>query len=204
MAFFGFDGGRKAKMAFSDLGKYAEDFRIVEVTDQKGRLRRKTAYTGIWFVLRNRERDGWKLWAALVCALMLFAAHIWLLMTTHMASNELIVMIPLLVSLFPELYLLMGTFALPFRRKPQRRDQYMHSFVRIYRSVAAVSVCTGFAFLVSLVLRIIRSDWQFLSGDWVFSVLCLVILLLTFCLVFLLRSVPVDERENSLFKSPLL
>ena len=73
----------------------------------------------------------------------------------------------------------MGALALPFRGKPQRRDQYMHGMIRVSRSAAAVAVLVGFGLLASLVLRIRRGDWLFLGGDWLFLCLCLLLLLLS-------------------------
>ncbi len=187
------------KKSFGSLGKYVDDYKIVEATDAKGRLRRQVFYTGTWFQLREPGPARIRLWASLGLALALTALYIRMLLLTHASSGQLAIMLPLLAGLFPVLYLLMGVFSLPLRGKPMRRDQYMHSFIRASRSATAVTVFTAGGLLATLIYRIVAKDWLFLPEDWLFLGLCLGIILMALGIIFLLRSIGIAERENAAF-----
>ena len=188
------------KKSFGSLGKYVDDYKIVETTDEKrSRPRRQVFYTGAWFQLREPVTARIRVWSSLGMAVILAALYIRMLLLTHAVSGQLAVMLPLLAGLFPILYLLMGAFSLPFRGKPMRRDQYMQSFIRASRSATAIAVFAAAGLIVSLIYRMIRKDWLFLSEDWLFLVLCVLSILLALGIIFLLRSVDIAERENAAF-----
>ena len=201
MAFLGFDTPRKLRESISDTGKYAGDFQNVEETDAKGRVRKKALYTGIWFVCRDPREAGRKLFVALGASVALVLVYLRLLTAPHQAAGQLWVMLPLLAGLYPAGYLIMGLTALPYRGKPQRRDQYMHSFIRASRSAAAVTVFVTAGAVISLILRTIEGDWFFLKQDWLFLAGCLVSAGLGTAVILLLRSVDIAEKENSAYES---
>ena len=197
-----FDGFAGKDRSFSDLMRYTGDFKIVEVKDKRGVLRKKAVYTGVWTVLRdNTPAARGKLWAVLGMAVLLAAVYMWMLLLTHTGSAYLGVMLPLLAGLFPVLYLLMGVFSLPFRGHPMRRDQYMHSFIRTSRSAVAVSFFVIAGLLASFVYRAYLGDWLFLPADWRFIAACAGILLLAAGTVFFLRGVDLAERENAAYEA---
>lgn len=200
MAFWGFETPRKLRESLSDTGKYMDDFQTVEGTDRKGRPRKMAVYTGIWYVCRDAREAGWKLTAALAAAVLLAAVYVRVLTAPHQAAGQYPVMVPLLAGLFPAAYLIMGALSLPFRGKPQRRDQYMHSFIRASRSAAAVTALVTTGALMSLLLRAIRGDWLFLKQDWVFLVCCLLTAGLGVAIILLLRSVGIAEKENGAYE----
>ncbi len=188
--------------SFSDLKRYIGDFKTVEVRDSRGNLRKKAVYTGVWTVLRDeRPSARIKLWAALGMAVALIVIYFRIMLLTHAGSGQMGVMLPLLAGLFPGLYLMMGALSLPFRGKPMRRDQYMHSFIRASRSAVAVAAFVFAGFAASMVYRIIRSDWLFLPEDWVFLAGCALILALCGGIVIVLRSVDLAEKENAAYES---
>ena len=190
---------------FTDPGKYVKDFRIEKTTDNKGRIRKKAIYTGTWTVFRDQgSAVQAKLWIVLMLSVVLAGLYVWALLLTHLTSARLEVMVPLLLGLFPLLYLLMGSLSLPFRGKPMRRDQYMHSFIRVSRSCAAISVFTLLGFIITLILRAVWGNWSFFSEDGIFSIFCLLIPLLAICMILLLRSIDITEKENSFFEEALL
>ncbi|MBR3108645.1 MAG: hypothetical protein IKH30_15910 [Clostridia bacterium] len=197
-----FDGFLSSDSKFSDLKRFVGDFEIIEVKDKNGRMRKKALYTGVWTVLRDAgTATRAKMYAAAATAFVLIAAYIWSLLLTHVGSGSLLVMLPLLAGLFPVLYLLMGVFSLPFRGKPMRRDQYMHSFIRASRSAVGVSAFAFAGLLASFVYRIILGDWLFLPEDWYFIAACAVIGMLSAGTVYFLRSIDLSERENAAFES---
>ena len=183
-----------------DLHRYVGDFKIVEIQDEKGRVRKRALYTGTWTVIRRfSPAVKARLWMALGAAVLLAVIYGRMLLTMHAASGQLLVMLPLLIGLFPGLYLLMGCASLPFRGKPMRRDQYMHSFIRASRSAVAVGAFVLVGLLASFIFRAIQGDWLFLSGDWGFLFSCILILALAAAILTLLRGVDLTERENAAY-----
>ena len=195
-----FDSTVDQSRSFSDLKKYIGDFQIVEEKDAKGRIRKSAVYTGTWFVVQDKPGIRIRLWGSLVLALVLAVCYGRNLILTHTVSGQYPVMVPLLAGLFPGLYLLMGVLSLPFRGKPMRRDQYMHSFIRASRSAVAVGVCDLISQAAALVCRAVTGDWIYLSEDWLFTALGLVVPVLAVALIFLLRSVDPDEKPNHAYE----
>ena len=191
-----FDSFTEKGRSFSDLRKYIEDFEIVEEV-QNGKLKKTAKYKGTWTILKKVSSGTFcKLWAVLALSAGLTALYIRTLLLTHLTSGRMTVMIPLLAGLFPLLYLMMGALALPFRGKPMRRDQYMHSFIRVSRSSVAVIACTALAQLATLIHRLIGHDWQYFPEDRAFTGYCLAIMIAAVANIFLLRSVELTEKEN--------
>ena len=122
--------------------------------------------------------------------------YIRIMLITHLTSGQFTVMIPLLAGLFPVLYLMMGALALPFRGRPMRRDQYMHSFIRVSRSCTAVIVCVILAQIAALIFRISGQNWEYFREDWLYTGFSLAVILVAAGTIFLLRSVDLIEREN--------
>ena len=190
---------------FTEPGKYIKDFKIEETTDKKGHIRRKAVYTGTWIVPRNPGSNVQvKLWAVLVFSVLLAAMYVRTVLLTHLTSNRLEVMIPLLLGLFPLLYLLIGALSLPFRGKPMRRDQYMHSFIRVSRSCVAVSAFALLALLITMILRAVWSDWSFFPEDWKYTALSVLVLLPASSMILLLHGIETTEKDNSFYKNTVL
>lgn len=197
-----FDSIVEKGKSFSDLNRYVGDFKIVEIKDEKGKPRKRALYTGVWTVIRSfNTAVKARLWMALGTAALLLIAYGGMLLTLHAASGQILVMLPLLLGLFPGLYLLLGCASLPFRGKPMRRDQYMHSFIRASRSAVAVGAFVLVGLAASLIYRAVEGDWLFLSGDWRFLICCVLILSLSASVLTLLRGIDVTERENAAFPS---
>ncbi len=195
MKLFGSAPGKERE--FSDLRKYVNDFEITETTDQNGKKKKTVIYKGTWTTLKEASsRTFCKLWAALVLSIGLTVMYIRIMLITHLTSGQFTVMIPLLAGLFPVLYLMMGALALPFRGRPMRRDQYMHSFIRVSRSCTAVIVCVILAQIAALIFRISGQNWEYFREDWLYTGFSLAVILVAAGTIFLLRSVDLIEREN--------
>ena len=191
-----FDSFTEKGKKFSDLQKYIGDFEIVE-ENHNGKLKKVARYKGTWTILKEvSSRTFCKLWAVLALGVGETALYVRTLLLTHLTSSRLTVMIPLLAGLFPLLYLMMGVLALPFRGKPMRRDQYMHSFIRASRSSVAIMVCVALALLATLIFRITGGDWQFFPEDLAYTGYSLAIAAVAAGIIFLLRSIDLTEKEN--------
>ncbi len=195
-----FDSMLSKGRRFSDPGKYVDDFRIEEHTDEKGRIRREAVYTGLWTVLRDRGTAvRARLWISLAGAVLIAVLHVLMLLIPHGAAGDYLVMIPVLAALFPELHLQMGCLSLPFRGRPMRRDQYMHSFIRASRSAVAVGILMLSAAAASLIRRAVQADWLFFPGDRFFLSGCAAVTALCAAVLILLRGIDLTERENAAF-----
>ena len=189
---------------FTDPGKYVKDFRIEEVKDKKGRILKKAVYTGSWTVFRDPGPSTLlKLCSSLLLCILLTGLYVWALLLTHLTSARLEVMIPLLLGLFPLLYMLMGALSLPFRGKPMRRDQYMHSFIRVSRSCTAISIFMLLGLIVTLILRAVWGNWTFFPEDQKFTIFCTLVPLLAGAVILLLRSIEITEKDNSIYQGTL-
>ena len=195
-----FDNPLEKGQNLSDRKKYIDDFELVETTDEKGRVRKRAVYKGTWTVLRPPVKTAqYKLWGALGMAAALAVVYVRMLLLTHLTSGQLLAMVPLLIGLFPGMYLLMGALSLPFRGRPMRRDQYMHSFIRASRSAVAVIVCAAAGLIASIIYRAVNGDWSFFQEDRLFIILCLVSAALASGVLSLLRTVEVAERPNETY-----
>ena len=200
-----FDSPVEKGKSFSDLKKYVSDFEIVEVKDKKGRLRKRAVYKGTWTVIQSSDTAvKLKLWGTLALAVILAVVYIRMLLLTHLASGQILVMVPFLAGLFPALYLVMGAFSLPFRGKPMRRDQYMHSFIRVSRSAAAVIVCAAIGLIASLIYRAVAGNWLFWPEDRLFVIFCFLIMGMSAGTITLLRSIDLTEKPNEAYRDKYL
>lgn len=183
-----------------DRLKYTEDFRLETETDDKGKTRKKAVYIGTWFVIRDYGKaDRLRMIGSLLAAAAVMIIQFALLIQPHAGSGSLLVILPLSAALFPGLYLLMGAASLPYRGKPMRRDQYMHGIIRMSRSSVAVLAFNAVAALATLVVRAVKGDWLFLSGDWTFLILFLVSTALCAGILWLLRAIEITGRPNECF-----
>ena len=200
MAFFGnlFGSGK----TFSDRMRYVDDFKTEEYRDARGKVRSRAIYIGVWTVL---EKPGKKTLSTLIGAAALAALSaavlLYALLQPNLFGGELLVMIPLCVALFPSMYALMGAFSLPYRQKPMRRDQFMHSITRMQRSTVAILAFLAVGIIVSFVLRLIRGDWLFLSGDWRFLIGLSMSVLCNCGVLALLGSIDTVERPNDAYRA---
>lgn len=195
MGLFGSSSGIKSK--FSDLQKYVDDYEIVEEQKPNGKLKKTVRYKGTWTILREvSSRTFFKLWFTAAMAFVLISVYVLTLMLTHTTSGLYTVMVPMMAGMFPCLYLAMGVLALPFRGKPMRRDQYMHSFIRISRSCMAILVCVFLSELVTLIYRMIEKDWLYLPADWRFTVFNMILIAAAIAIILILRSIEITEKEN--------
>lgn len=187
--------------SFTDRMRYVDDFRIEEYRDAKGKVRKKAIYTGAWTVFRD---TGKKTLAVLIGSAALATASAVLLTTgalqTHAFSGNLVVMIPLCIALFPMLYLLFGAASLPYRRRPMRRDQYMHGITRMQRSSVAVLIFITVGVIASFVFRFLEKDWLFLKGDRRFLIFTVLSALCAAGILLLLGALDTVEQPNGTYR----
>ncbi len=185
--------------AFLTRSKYVNDFKVEEVPDRKGRPRKRAVYIGTWFVPRDEKKAKAVVWTCLVLAAATAVLYFSSLLLTHFGSGKLPVVLPLLLGMLPLLYLLLGATELPYRSRPMRRDQYMHSFIRMSRSAVAISVFAAVGLAALFVCRCVAGDWMFRPEDWRFLVLVVLSVLFAALIVLLLRGVDLAEKPNSAY-----
>ena len=189
---------------FTDRTKYVSDFKTELVKDQNGKTRKKVTYHGEWTVLKDTGTATLvKFIAAAVLAVLNGVFLVWTMLTTHASCGSYLVIVPLAAALFPSLYLLYGAAALPYRRQPMRRDQYMHSITRMQRSSLGAGVFELAAILMSFLYRILHSDWMFLTGDRLFLVRIAVTVACCAGILILFRSIDTDEKPNEAYGSEI-
>ena len=183
---------------FSDSMKYVDDYKVELVRNERGRLRKKTTYIGLWFCMREDGRGTRaRLIASTALGVCAAADLVGLLMLDHAGSGWLPVSLPKVAALFPMLYLLMGLLSLPFGGKPMPRDRYMHSFIRSLRSSVALLALEGVSLLLGAVYRLLYRDWLFLSGDWQYLVLCAMSFASLGAILRLLSGIGIKELPNA-------
>ena len=196
MSFFGNSGEFYKK---KDHIQYLDDYEIRYVTDEKGREKKTVVYTGPLIpVTEEKNKLRIKLLSVSVIAVCTVLTVLSAVFTRHVGG--MIAELPLIISLFPCLYLTMGVFLLPFSGKPMKRDAYMHGMIRVFRSCGALAVLMGVVLVSEIIRRIAQQDTLFLRGDIMFIVRIIGALILCVAIILILRSVEIDEKELILGK----
>ena len=196
MSFFGNSGEFYKK---KDHIQYLDDYEIRCVTDEKGREKKTVVYTGPLIpVTEEKNKLRIKLLSVSVIAVCTVLTVLSAVFTRHVGG--MIAELPLIISLFPCLYLVMGVFLLPFSGKPMKRDAYMHGMIRVFRSCGALTVLMGVVLVSEIIRRIAQQDTLFLRGDIMFIVRIIGALILCVAIILILRSVEIDEKELILGK----
>ena len=175
--------------------KYAKQYRVEEIRDEKGRTRTKLVYLGEWAQPEGKILP--RLVASGGLAVVSCAALLLLQGLSHGSYHCWYVRVPQLLALFPGLYLLLGLMDLPWKGKPQPWDRYQRGILRCCRSGTAVGVLA----LLSLIPG--EGLWWILSSGSVWSsgdtLHLLFVLLSGGCAVgvmLLLRSIDIRRLEN--------
>ncbi len=196
MSFFGNSGEFYKK---KDHIQYLDDYEIRYVTDEKGREKKTVVYTGPLIpVTEEKNKLRIKLLSVSVIAVCTVLTVLSAVFTRHVGG--MIAELPLIISLFPCLYLVMGVFLLPFSGKPMKRDAYMHGMIRVFRSCGALTVLMGVVLVSEIIRRIAQQDTLFLRGDIMFIIRIIGALILCVAIILILRSVEIDEKELILGK----
>ncbi len=181
-----------------DHVKYVNDYTTELYTDEKGKTREKTIYIGPLIYFREKaETVRTKLVISGVLALFIVFFAGYSATCEHTTAWWILTSLPMAIALVPCLYLLMGAGTYQYSAKPMQRDRYMHSIIRAYRSMGAITGLSAAEIIFEFVFRIKNKDWLFIRGDRLF--LAAVVLAIVFCVlnIILLRSLDIDEREIS-------
>lgn len=179
-----------------DALQFVNDYDTELEEDENGKVHKKTVYVGpIIGFLDEPKTIKPKLTASLFMSLIIVGLIVYGNMINHSSAWSVITAMTMGVELFPALFLLMGAFNLPFNAKPMHRDKYMHSIIRVFRSLGAIAVMMAVLIIYEIVYRTKNSDWLFLSGDKQFIFVMVVSLILCVAEIVLLRTVNIDEKE---------
>ena len=144
-------------------------------------------------VREDKSRLRIKLPAVAALAVLAVLTVLSAVFTRHVGG--LIAELPLIISLFPCLYLIMGIFLLPYSGKPMKRDAYMHGMIRVFRSCGALTVLMAIILVFEIIRRIAQQDTLFLRDDVLFLIRVAGAVILPVLIIVILRSVEIDEKE---------
>ena len=183
--------------------RYVEDYRIVEYTNAKGKIKRKAEYIGQWYVPLISEQEQHKMHIVFwTVSLIIFVSNAAALLLPYAADSELYVVLPCALSLFPALYLIMALFAQPKVGKRMERIQYEHGYLRVGRSSVAIMILCGVAMIGAIVydsLCLVHKVEKTLGiSDALFLVLVLFIIGLSVFLFIHTRKMEISLEENLL------
>lgn len=176
--------------------KYVDDYATELEQDEKGKYRKITSYIGPKIPVRTELKSlRPRLFAVVLMAFLLTSALIYALFMKHASGISILLSTLLTATLFPCLYLIMGTLHLPYSGKPMQRDGYMHGMIRMLRSAGAIMILLIAVFVDDFLYRLRVRDWMYFKEDILFLVLIVVADLLAVGIVLILRSIEVDELE---------
>ena len=174
--------------------QYLDDYEIRYVKDEKGREKKEIVYIGPMIPVReDKSRLRIKLPAVAALVVLAVLTVLSAVFTRHVGG--LIAELPLIISLFPCLYLIMGIFLLPYSGKPMKRDAYMHGMIRVFRSCGALTVLMAIILVFEIIRRIAQQDTLFLRDDVLFLIRVAGAVILPVLIIVILRSVEIDEKE---------
>ncbi|MCR4616704.1 MAG: hypothetical protein K5669_00790 [Lachnospiraceae bacterium] len=176
--------------------KYIDDYETDLVKDEKGKLHKKVRYIGPYIPLKSDIGISRARFIIVdILSLIITGLTVASCLMRHTTGGWLLTMLPILISLFPCLYLISGCTLLPMSGKPMKRDRYMHSIIRIFRSCGGLVVLMIAVLVSEVIYRLIQKDWIFLKGDYMFLGFVLAIVIGAVATIFVLRGVEVDERQ---------
>lgn len=193
MAGFFFNG---KFLEHKDSLKYVNDYTTELYEDEKGKTRERTTYVGPMIKFRDDPKSvKTKLIVSTVLTCLMACALVYSVMMNHASAWWGFTVIPMAVAAFPALYMVMGALNFQFDAVPMKRDRYMRSIIRVFKSSAAVIVCYVVGLIADVVYRAVFDDWLFLSEDILFATLSITVIVLSAIVILILRSLNVDERE---------
>lgn len=179
-----------------DYIKYIEDYDTELVEDENGKMKKVTTYIGpiIRFVDAS-DTVKKKMWLSLAFSIITVAILVRINFLSHTTAWFFLTTLTSSIILFPALFLFMSAINLPFSAKEMKRDKYMHSIIRTFRSCGAIIALLAVIFVSEFVYRIINSDWIFLKDDFVFLIYVLLAAGMSVVNIITLRSLTIDETE---------
>ena len=176
--------------------KYIQDYETELIQDEKGKYRKKVTYIGPYIPFDEPvSKVRLKFIITDILALAVCAATGYASLVRHTTGGWLLTVLPLMVSLLPCLYLIMGAISLPMSGKPMKRDRYMHSMIRCFRSCGGLIILDITVILSDILYRVMKSDWMILKGDYIFYACVAGAGILSAVIIIVLRMVKVDEIE---------
>ncbi len=179
-----------------DSLKYVNDYKTELYEDEKGKTREKITYVGPMIKFMDSQKSVRLKFAAvsLLSVLSLATAGAAVSMS-HTTAWWPFVSMPTAIGLIPLLYLFLGVCSLQFNCQPMKRDRYMHSIIRIYRSAPAVFLFMLAALIAEFIYRAVYDDWIFLKNDISFLIMLILTCVFMVLIIVVLRNVNIDERE---------
>ncbi len=182
------------------VDRYVADYRVVEYTNEKGKVRRKTEYIGAWYVPLISEQKQRRLHVFMwIGAFAVFASILGGLLQHYAAESELYVVLPCAIALLPAFYMILALFAQPKVGQKMERMQHEHGYIRIGRSALAVLILVGVGLIGVIVYDILclnhTVDKTLGLGDALFFGLMLLTVALSVFLIAAVRNMEITIEE---------
>ena len=186
----GKNGGKRG------VTKFTDDYTIEYYTDAKGRDKERAVYIGPHIPIREELKS---LRLKLIGILVLGLITVALILTCHLINHTTAwwfgTVIPLGAALFPAMFILFSLPNLPFKDGSMQRDGYMHGIIRLFNCFGALTAIMAVELVFETIYRAVNSDWMFVSGDIVFLILVVLVIVASIAAIVILRSIDVDETE---------
>lgn len=190
-------------MAKNHRYRYVEDYETIPYVGANGRSKQKVRYIGSYQCFS--ESDETLRPKLILLHILSYLAVVWTvapLFFRHSAYQTMYVAVTNVLALFPSLYLLMGSFRLPWRKKPMRRDEFEKGFDRIRHSAVGILIVLG-ATLVGEIVFWCLNRVPFRAMDAVF-IACIVLSEVTSFLIYNIgKRIQVEKKPNDFVEQKL-
>lgn len=164
------------------MKRYADDYDIEVIEDEKGREKKIAVYHGKYFEVESNQRQ---LIAFKRILILLFFVMIGLHITNGFVANpgmyQFYVALPYAASFLPMYYLISGILRLPKEKRGFRRDEIGLSFDRLKKAGKALLIILGIGAIGEIVFLIF-----FATGAMGREVLYLTLTLMELAAVFII------------------
>lgn len=190
-------------MAKGSKKGYLNDYEVIPYVGANGKSKQKLRYVGEWYCIEESAEADRKCRTLHILSYLVSAAILATLLLNHSAYLTMYVAVPAVIALFPMLYLLMGSFRLPWKNRPLRHDEHDRSLARMWHSAVGILVVFAATAVGYLVFRIV-GDGSFFWQDVLFLCCLVIVLLGSWFLYRIGKSVPVEKRPNDAFPTLFL
>ena len=153
--------------------RYVEDYEVRTEVLPSGKKKKILVYHGPWMEPQHGEADHRcfrrrAIVTAVLCPLTVLLLLSWPVFAIHRYEG-LYTLFPAILSLFPAVYLIDGTAALPAGFGSLQKDKYQHSVQRISRSAGGMMVLLALTVLLSVVFALTKQGVRFSAADLLYA-----------------------------------
>lgn len=184
-------------MAQDSRRRYLNDYEVIPYVGANGKSKQKLRYVGSWYCISDDATTDKKILQLHILSYIVATAVLLALLLNHSAYLTMYVSVPAVIALFPIAYLLMGSFRLPWKARPLRRDERDKSLNRMWRSAVGILILFGIVTVGYVVFWFVAGE-RFVWQDTAFLLCSAVVLLGSFRIYRVGKSVEVAVHPNDL------